>query len=53
MDREVSVVVTERHGNRAASSGWMMRLVRQVFFVVARDTFEIPAFLQISIKRMM
>ena len=28
MDRGVSVVVTENHRNRAASSGWMMRLVR-------------------------
>jgi hypothetical protein len=27
MDRGVSIVVMESHGNRAASSGWMMRLV--------------------------
>jgi hypothetical protein len=27
VDHGVSIVVTESHGNRAASSGWMMRLV--------------------------
>ena len=32
VDRGVSVVVTESHGNRAASSGWMMRLVEQSRF---------------------
>ena len=28
MNRGVGFVVTGSHGNRAASSGWMMRLVR-------------------------
>jgi hypothetical protein len=36
VDRGISVVVTENHGNRAASSGWMMRLVRFGEFIRAR-----------------
>ncbi len=33
MDRGVNVVVTENHGNRAASSGWMMRLVGHSYYL--------------------
>jgi len=33
VDHGVGVVVTDNHGNRAASSAWMMLLVRQFCYV--------------------